>query len=85
MIKMSVSPECDLMMTGLLKSIACFAYTIGLKSASSCFDTRISMKLTSDIDNSWQYPSVDRYSLVVQSLFNIFLLLSISQSKKKFD
>ena len=79
---MSVSPECDLMMTGLLKLIACFACTISLKSASSCVDTRLFMELTSDIDNRWQYPSVDRYGLVVRSVFNVFLLLSITQSKK---
>ena len=57
---MFVSPECDLMMTGLLELIACFASTISLKSGSSCVDTRPSMELTTDIDNRWQYPSVDR-------------------------
>ena len=40
------------------------------------------MELTSDIDNYWQYPSADRYSLVVLSVFNVFHLLSISQPKK---
>ena len=40
------------------------------------------MELTSDIDNRWQYPSVERYGLVVRSVFNVFLLLSITQSKE---
>ena len=43
------------------------------------------MGVTSDICNRRQYPSVDRYRLVVLSVFNVFLLLSISQLKKKFD
>ena len=82
MRKMSVTPECDLMTTGLLESIACFTCTISLKSTSSCVDTRLPMKLTSDIDNRWQYPSTNRYRLVVLSEFNLFLLLSMNQSKK---
>ena len=82
MIKMSVSPECNLMMTGLLESIACFPCTVSLKSASSCVDIRLSMELTFCIDNSWQYLSVDRHRLVVLSVFNVSLLLSISQLKK---
>ena len=83
MIKMSVSPECDLMMTGVLESIAYTACTISLKSASSCIGTRLSMERASDIDNHFrQYPSVDRYRLVVRSVFNVFLLLLISQLKK---
>ena len=72
MIKMSVSPECDLMMTGLLESIACFASTTSLKSASSCVDIRSLMELRSDIDNRWQYPSVTGNSL----LFSVNLMLS---------
>ena len=40
------------------------------------------MEMTSDIDNRWQYPSVDRYRLVVLSVFNVFFLLSISQSRE---
>ena len=64
MIKVPVSPECDLMMTGLLESIACFTCTISLKFSSSCVDIKLSMELTSDIDNRWQYP-VDRYRLVL--------------------
>ena len=40
------------------------------------------MELTSDIDKRWQYPSVDMYRLVVLSVFNVFLLLSINQLKK---
>ena len=82
MRKMSVTPECDLITTGLLESIACFACTIILKSASSCVDTRLPMELTSDIDNRWQYPSANRYRLVVLSEFNLFLLLSMNQLKK---
>ena len=82
MIEISVSPECDLMMTGLLESIACFPWTPNLKSASSCFDIRLSMELTFYIENSWQYLSVDRHRLVVLSVFNVSLLLSISQLKK---
>ena len=82
MIKMSVSPECNLMMTGLLELIACFPCTVSLKSASSCVDIRLSMELTFCIDNSWQYLSVDRHRLVVLSVFNVSLLLSISQLKK---
>ena len=82
MIEISVSPECDLMMTGLLESIACFPWTANLKSASSCFDIRLSMELTFYIENSWQYLSVDRHRLVVLSVFNVSLLLSISQLKK---
>ena len=82
MIKMSVSPECDLMATGLLESIACFACIISLKSAFSCVDTRLPMELTSHIDNRWQYPFVNRYRLVFLSEFNLFLLLSISKPKK---
>ena len=81
-VKISLSPECDLMMTGLLELIAWFACTISLNSASSCVNTRLSMEMTSDIDNRWQYPSVDRYMLVVLSVFNVFLLLSISQSRE---
>ena len=82
MIKISVFPECNLMMTGLLESIACFPRTISIKSASSCFDIRLSMELTLYIENSWQYLSVDRHKLLVLSVFNVFLLLSISQLKK---
>ena len=78
---MSASAECDLMMTGLLESIACFACTISLKSASSWFDIRLSMEVTFDIGNRWQYPSKNRYRVVL-SVFNVFLLLSISQLKK---
>ena len=70
------------MKTGLLELIACCACTISLKSASSCVDIRLSMELTSDIDNRWQYPYVDRYRLAVLSVFNVFLLLSINQLKK---
>ena len=83
MIKISVFPECNLMMTGLLESIACFPRTISIKSASSCVDIRLSMELTLYIENSWQYLSVDRHKLVVLSVFNVFLLLSISQLKKR--
>ena len=72
MIKMSVSPECDLMMTGLLELIACLASTNSLKSASSCVDIRLCMELRSDIDNRWQYPSVAGNSL----LFSVNLILS---------
>ena len=82
MIKMSLFPECDLMMTGLLESIACFPCTVSQKSASSCVDIRLSMELTFYIDNSWQCLSVNRHRLVVLSVFNDFLLLSISQLKK---
>ena len=78
MTKMSLSPECDLMLTGLLESIACFSCTISLKSASPCVDTRLSMELTSHIDNRWQYPSVNRYRVAVLSEFNLFSLLLIS-------
>ena len=53
MIKMSVSAECGQIMTGLLESIACFACTISLKSASSGFGMRRSMELTSDIGSRW--------------------------------
>ena len=73
-----LSSECDLLMTGLLELIAYFACTISLKSASSCVDIRLCMELISDIDNRWQYPSVDRYRIVVLSVFNVFLLLSIN-------
>ena len=66
------------MMTGLLELIAYFPCTINLKSASSCVDIRLSMELISDIDDRWQYPSVDRYRIVVLSVFNVFLLLSIN-------
>ena len=85
MIKMSAPAECDLMMAGLLELIACFACTICLKSAASWFVIRLSMEVRSDVGNRWQCPSVDRYRLVVLSVFNVFLLLSISQLKKKFD
>ena len=81
MIKVSVSPECDLM-TGLLESIACFACTISLKSTSSCADIRLSMELTSYTDNGWQYFSMDRYRQVILIEFNVFLLLLITQLKK---
>ena len=82
MTKVFVSAESHLMMTGMLESIACFACTISLKSASSCFDIRLSMEVTSDIGNCWQYPSVDRYRLVLLSAFNVFLLLSINHLEK---
>ena len=75
--KVPVSPECDLMMTVLMELIACFTCTISLKFSSSCVDLKLSMELTSDIGSCWQYP-VHRYRLVL-SVFNVFLLLSISQ------
>ena len=75
---MFVSPECDLMMTGLVELIACFTCTISLKSATSCVYTRLSMKPTSDIDYFWQYSLWTGKGL----LFAVYVMFSFCQLKK---
>ena len=70
-------------LTGLLELTACCACTISRKSVSSCLESKLSTKLISaDNDNCWQDPSVDKWRFVIVSMFNTFILFTISQLKK---
>ena len=50
-IKICVSPQCDLIMTGLLELTACFSCTTSRKPASSCLEIKLQTKLISDNNN----------------------------------